>query len=197
MFYGINTNISSVRRQIEFRLRLAKSLKSMLNVNLSFKTYFKVKSFNVFMLKDVPEVSVSPSKVFVNSPPTLVRFNCLVSSYPESEIIWMYSSHLKDSSHGKRQIILSKVSHRHFKHHRNVRRLQTTDTQDVHEFVLENTLSHSSSEKYQISLQSMNETFKQSSIVINVEDENDLGVYSCHANNSIGSKSVKFFIYGG
>ena len=55
----------------------------------------------------------------------------------------------------------------------------------------------SSSVKYNIIEHSVNETFKLNTIVINVENENDFGTYECLANNSAGSKSVKFTIYGG
>ena len=151
---------------------------------------------------DAPEVSVSPSKIFINSPPAQVRFSCLVNSYPESEIMWVYSSHLKEpsTSHhrgpkSQRQIILSKVSNKHYRNHRKFRRSLTDEEIEKHGFILDNNLALNS--KYQISLQTINETFKESSIVINVENENDFGVYLCYANNSIGSKFFKFFIYGG
>jgi hypothetical protein len=55
----------------------------------------------------------------------------------------------------------------------------------------------STSVKYNIIEHSINETFKQNMITINIENENDFGVYECYANNSAGSKSVKFYIYGG
>jgi hypothetical protein len=51
--------------------------------------------------------------------------------------------------------------------------------------------------KYNIIEHSLNETFKQNTITINIENESDFGVYECYANNSAGSKSVKFYIYGG
>lgn len=51
--------------------------------------------------------------------------------------------------------------------------------------------------KYRISEQISNDTVKMSSIVINVESENDFGSYECYSNNTAGSKFAKFYIYGG
>lgn len=53
-----------------------------------------------------------------------------------------------------------------------------------------------SKEKYNIITQSINETFKISSLIINVESDNDFGAYNCLANNSMGNKTVNFYVYG-
>ncbi len=50
--------------------------------------------------------------------------------------------------------------------------------------------------RYSVSEQTLNETLKQSSILINVESEDDLGVYECYSNNSAGYRAVKFHING-
>jgi hypothetical protein len=55
----------------------------------------------------------------------------------------------------------------------------------------------STSVKYNIIEHTINETFKQNMITINIENESDFGVYECYANNSAGSKTVKFYIFGG
>ncbi len=123
---------------------------------------------------------MSPSKVYITSPPTQVKINCSVNSYPASDIIWI---------HKNRQ-----NSHRRKKNRRNS---LADEEEDSEAFILENNLILKSELKYNIYLQAVNETFKQSSILIDIENEKDYGVYACYANNSAGSKLQKFYIYGG
>ncbi len=52
-------------------------------------------------------------------------------------------------------------------------------------------------DKYVIKDYMINETYKSSSLVINIESEDDLGVYECFSNNTAGSKTEKFYIYEG
>lgn len=155
------------------------------------------------VLIDKPEVHVSPNKVFISSPPTQVKINCTVSSYPASDIIWIYRK--KDTQvqrqkrlkhhrsswnklHGRRRA-------RHNNHHRATHHL--VEDEDSEAFVLENNIILNTEIKYSIYLQSVNDTYKQSSIIIDIENEKDYGIYACYANNSAGSRSQRFYIYGG
>ena len=52
-------------------------------------------------------------------------------------------------------------------------------------------------DKYVIKDYMINETYKSSSLIINIESEDDLGVYECFSNNTAGSKTEKFYIYEG
>lgn len=153
------------------------------------------KKFKINVLY-MPEVHVSPNKVFIASPPTQVKINCSVNSYPASDIIWIYRN--KRNFQDKRLKRWHRRQHKNRTH--NLRHTRAELNHVVYEeseaFVLENNLILNSELKYSIYLQSVNETFKQSSIIIDIESERDYGVYACFANNSAGSKSQKFYIYG-
>ena len=60
-----------------------------------------------------------------------------------------------------------------------------------------NYVLNSSSEKYTIRDFTFNETHKISMLTINVDSEDDFGVYECFSNNTAGSKSEKFYVYEG
>lgn len=152
------------------------------------------------MLVDKPDVHVSPNKVFISSPPTQVKINCTVSSYPASDIIWIYRKkdtqsqrrkrlghHLNawNKLHGRRR-----ARHHHATHH-------LVEDEDSEAFVLENNIILNTEIKYSIYLQAVNDSYKQSSIIIDIESEKDYGIYACYANNSAGSRSQRFYIYGG
>lgn len=136
-----------------------------------------------------PELTVTPSKVFVNSKnlPVQVKFNCSVDSFPDSEIQWLFWNKPVDS--------LKKVKRHKQIFNRKLRRNNLNQADD--DIDLDVNLILTNRDKYSIYVQLVNETFKVSSLVIDIENENDLGVYSCYANNSVGSKSSKFYIYGG
>lgn len=152
-----------------------------------------------------PEVHVSPNKVFVSSPPTQVKINCTVNSYPASDIIWLYRKNTNrrenghhHKNHKARRHHKNHHRNRHLKHRQHHKRAEKSHIIDEESeaFVLENNIILNPELKYSIYLQVVNETFKQSSIIIDIEDEKDYGVYACFANNSAGSKSQKFYIYG-
>ena len=155
-------------------------------------------SFFLYSLIDKPEVHVSPNKVFISSPPTQVKINCTVSSYPSSDIIWIYR---KKETQMHRQKRLQQHHNHNKPRDRRVRHLHRThhliEDEDSEAFVLENNIILNPELKYSIYLQAVNETYKQSSIVIDIEDEEDYGIYACYANNSAGSRSQRFYIYGG
>ena len=105
-------------------------------------------------------------------------------SYPESDIIWIFYS---NNNHKPRNN----------KHSYNeINSLAFASEMEDAIFIPENYLILNSELKYSIFLKTLNKTHKTSSILINIDDEKDLGIYSCFANNSVGSKSMKFFIYG-
>lgn len=148
-----------------------------------------------------PEINVSPFKVFVNNrnTPVQVRFNCSVDSYPESDVTWMFMSggssiaHKSPKKRLRKTIVLSSLT----KVRRNNKMSEETAAAAADDDIdMQNNLVLTSKEKYSIYFQSINETHKTSMLAIDVENESDLGIYSCYANNSIGAKSTKFYIYG-
>lgn len=154
-----------------------------------FKFKFNLK---IILSPDTPEIIISPTKVFINSPPTQVKFNCSVHSYPTSDIIWIRKS--TSNAAAKNQLIKSNYQTR------NTQLLDDENSSESSEataFVLENNIILNSELKYSIHVQAVNETFKQSSILIDIENEKDYGIYACFANNSAGSQLKRFYIYGG
>jgi hypothetical protein len=195
--------------------------------------------------------------------PTQVKFNCTVSSHPESNIIWMldhmdlrekFRHKVKKMRQTLRDEMAAQKNHRNTKKrkkdHQNKTRHDNSnsdDQQQTSNTIAQNeqhapktntnktksksksnrTSKHhhgnsstsnrvnrnlflnassiklfeinefSPSLKFKISELTLNDTHKISSILINVENEFDLGTYECFANNTAGSKSVKFHIYGG
>jgi hypothetical protein len=147
-----------------------------------------------------------------------VKFNCTSYSYPESEIVWLYKGANLRSSNKKlkrQRHILSiaakaKYPIRNLTRHAHHKQRRTTKSYQANTAI---TPSHSSSSssnanysehlsenftlKYIINTHAINETFKLSTLLINVENEEDYGFYECFSNNSIGSKSAKFYIHGG
>lgn len=129
--------------------------------------------------------------------PIQVRFNCTVDSFPSSEIIWLYKyRNLRGINYyGSKQ--LRQVNRQSIKSYRNrVRQLKIKQNRKVPHRKRSQEISFNPY-KYRISEQVLNETIKMSSIVINLESENDFGTYECYANNTAGSKFAKFYIYGG
>ena len=61
----------------------------------------------------------------------------------------------------------------------------------------QNVVLNSTNTKYIIEDFTFNDSNKLSSLTINVESEDDLGVYECFSNNTAGSKTQKFYVYGG
>lgn len=213
------------------------------------------------LIKDRPEVVVSPPKVFIYSMPTQVKFNCTVSSHPESNIIWMFDhmdlrekfrhkvkkmrQTLRDemAAQKNRNTKKRKKDHQNKTRHDNSnssddqQQTSNTNTQQNEQHAPKTSTNKTKSKsnrtskhhhgnstsnrvnrnlflnassiklfeinefspslKFKISELTLNDTHKISSILINVENEFDLGTYECFANNTAGSKSVKFHIYGG
>lgn len=153
------------------------------------------------MKTDSPEIKISSSKVYVSMHkfPVQVRINCTVNSFPESDVQWLFMNQnlnkngqkyeTKKIKKHRQAIQLNSVS-------KKQRRTKSDDSPDD-EIDLENSVILTSKDKYSIYFQMINETSKMTSLVINVEDESDLGSYSCYANNSVGIKSAKFSIHKG
>ena len=112
-------------------------------------------------------------------------------SYPESDIIWIYTS-----NNHKPQTNQHAMRHYSKSHNKNNSLAFTSEMEDE-SFIPENNLILKSELKYSILLKVVNKTHKHSSITIDIDDEKDFGVYACFANNSVGSRSIRFFIYGG
>ena len=132
----------------------------------------------------MPEVHVTPEKIFLNTLPTQVKINCSVKSFPSSDIIWVYHSKRHHHHHSKRS-----------KHRRHEEEDELDNNNES--FIRKNNLILNSELSYNIYLHAMNETYKQSSIIIDVVTEKDYGIYACYANNSVGGRSKKFYIFGG
>ncbi|CAF0723143.1 unnamed protein product [Brachionus calyciflorus] len=143
-----------------------------------------------------PEITVSPSKVYVQQIPTQIRFNCTVEAYPSADIIWMFNyRNLKGVNYyGAKQ--LRQINRHSIKNSKYRKKEKLFDSRNV---IKRSDLLNTSSNlmhKYKITENLINETLKQSSLVVNVENENDFGTYECFSNNTAGSKFVKFHIYG-
>lgn len=154
---------------------------------------------------DRPEISVSPNKVYISTLPAQVKFNCTVNSYPESNILWLHknlnlqSKYQTNDNNKKLRQTHNNNSTRNKTNTKSNRRKPKNNNQ-YHPNSIDETFNYNLNTlkmKYSVYFNILNETFKQSSILIDVDDENDFGVYECFANNSIGSKTIKFFIYGG
>lgn len=162
--------------------QLARSLRLMSCVSpLTFISYLNLKIIKKKFYSVMPEIHVTPEKIFLNTLPTQVKINCSVNSFPSSDIIWVY--------HSKR--------HRHSKRRHRQEEDDEVDDVNSESFVRKNNLILNSELSYNIYLQAMNETFKQSSIIIDIVTEKDYGIYACYANNSVGGQSEKFYIFGG
>ena len=98
-------------------------------------------------------------------------------SYPESDIIWIYTS-----NNHKPQTNQHAMRHYSKSHNKNNSLAFTSEMEDE-SFIPENNLILKSELKYSILLKVVNKTHKHSSITID--------------NNSVGSRSIRFFIYGG
>ena len=103
------------------------------------------------------------------------------------------NAHKNSKKRLRKTIVLNSLT----KVRRNNKVEETAAAADDDDIDIQTNLVLTSKEKYSIYFQSINETHKTSMLVIDVENENDLGIYSCYANNSIGAKSNKFYIYGG
>jgi len=190
----------------------------------------------IFFSKDRPDVTVTPSKVFLLSLPAQVKFNCSVNSYPEGNIIWMknyrdlktlnktskrhtflstnnlvYEDPSLNDNHersyhytNKRLKGKSKKTRKNLNRHRtkwinrNARNKILSSENVLHskEALLQNYVLNSL-DKYVIRDYIINETHKLSTLFVNVDSEDDLGVYECFSNNTAGSKTEKFYVYAG
>lgn len=128
--------------------------------------------------------------------PIQVRFNCTVDAFPSSEIMWLFKyRNLRGINYyGSKQ--LRQVNRHSIKSYRNRARQLKINNRILPHRKRSQEISFNPY-KYRISEQILNETIKMSSIVINVESENDFGSYECYSNNTAGSKFAKFYIYGG
>lgn len=167
-------------------------------------------------------MTVSPTKIYIPSMPVKVRVNCTVSSSPESSINWIHNYiNIKETNQQTlkrlRQALDTNYVQQRTPHGGPVKLRRIGGNRTTHansgwkrttrsgrnapppsEVVNYNQLFFPTiTVKYNIIEHLINETFKLNTLIINVENENDFGVYECFANNSAGSKSVKFHIYGG
>jgi hypothetical protein len=117
-----------------------------------------------------------------------------VSAYPLSNVYWTHNfrslASTTKAKNSKRNKKLRETNKNGREHRRKLgnRNLAENSEQQMQ------LLNHLP--KYSISEQSVNETYKTSAILVNVESEEDLGVYECFSNNSAGFKATKFYIYG-
>lgn len=150
---------------------------------------------------DRPEISVVPSKIYITKLPTQVRFNCTVSAYPLSNVYWTHSFRNKantkrNNNSNKKLRETHKKNRTNTNKERKLGNRNLADHLDQSQLPLEHIQILNKISRYSVSEQTLNETLKQSSILINVENEDDLGVYECYSNNSAGYRAVKFHIYG-
>lgn len=138
--------------------------------------------------------------------PTQVKFNCTVNSYPESNIVWMKNyKDLKAINKTSKKLRQALANEPVVRHHKKVKKHNRTkaaskwSNRNTRDELSDNQNTYllNSVVKYSISDHVLNDTFKYSSLVLNVENEDDFGVYECFSNNTAGSKSVKFHVYGG
>lgn len=172
-----------------------------------YKRFFRYGKLN-FFCSDRPEIVVNPPKVFVYTMPTQVKFNCTVNAYPDANIVWMFNNiDLREpfrqrvkkmrQAYREEKYRNKGVGSRYIKNNFNNNNVNVNvDQVHRHGRNLAQKATDTAS-KYRIIEHALNETSRMSSIVINVENEHDLGVYECFANNTAGSKSIKFYIYGG
>jgi hypothetical protein len=142
--------------------------------------------------------------------PVKVKINCTVNSYPESNINWIHNYiNLKETNQQAlkkmRQALDLQQTKQQKKAARNNKLIKknlqkdSTDSNNKQEdFNTEPSLYLTSAiVKYNIIESVLNQTHKQSTLVINIENESDFGAYECFANNNAGSRSAKFYVYGG
>ena len=163
---------------------------------------------------------MTPPKVFVSKFPTNIKFECLVNSFPISNIYWTRNKNnnkMNVSSTNKyrgvtlrnRKSLKNAINQNNQQQKQTAKKNQNKNTKNKSNRKLgnrnlddEKSLTESvhilnSNPRYEINDIFLNETFKSSTIMINVESQDDFGSYECFSNSTAGFKSVKFFIYGG
>lgn len=193
--YSLNTNkivVNNVmRKQYEYfeceaTNKLPPSISKKFKINVLYR----------------PELTVTPAKIYVNKVPTQVRFNCTLGSYPMGTVYWTHNFKNKraNAKRNKKSRETIKKSNSANKTGNGItdrlsRKLGNRNLADQ-EVSSEQMKIINYMAKYSVNEQLINETYKIGTILINVENDDDFGLYECFSNNTAGHRAVKFYIYG-